>query len=184
MSNYHYTKAVHLPSIINEGKIRTTIVTCDKNEKPAVWFTSSEEWEPCCNVGKMDPFTKRFTAISFDEMQENFGVCRIKISEKLPTISWAKFKYAGKISDVEHYKMTEFSRKRGGKTDLWNCSLNPVNEEYFESIEMLVDNDWLTWDRSVSIEDFIELCHSCNSSNRLPEVKTMNFNKIELQSQF
>ena len=179
MSNFHYTKAVHLPSIINEGKILTTLVTGDKNEKPAVWFTSSEEWEPCCNAGKMDPCTKRFTAISFDEMQEIFGICRIKISEKLPTISWAKFKYAGKISDAEHYKLTEFSRKRGGKTDLWNCSLNPVNEEYFESIEMLVDNDWLTWDRSVSIEDFIELCHSCNSSNRLPEVKAMNFNKIK-----
>ena len=43
MSKYHYTKAVHLPSIINEGKIRTTILTGAKKEKPAVWLTTSEE---------------------------------------------------------------------------------------------------------------------------------------------
>lgn len=172
MSNYHYTKAVNLPSIINEGKIRTTILTGVKKEKPAVWLTTSEEWEPCCSSGKIDRLTNSTKTMSLDEMKEIMGVCRIKISEKLPTVTWAKFKHVGGISEELHNNLTDFSNNKGGKTHLWNCSLRPITEEYFESIEMLMGENWVTWDRSISIEKFVYICHDCNSDKELP--KTMN----------
>ena len=43
MNNYHYTKAIHLPSIINEGLIRTTLITNSKKERRAAWLTKSED---------------------------------------------------------------------------------------------------------------------------------------------
>jgi hypothetical protein len=169
MSNYHYTKAVHLPSIINEGKIRTTLLTGAKKEKPAVWLTTSEEWEPCCSSGKIDPLTNSSKTMSLDEMKEIMGVCRIKISEKLPTVTWAKFKHIGGISEELHNELTDFSNNKGGKTNLWNCSLKPITKEYFDSIEMLMGENWVTWDGSVSIEKFVHICHDCNSDKELPK---------------
>lgn len=171
MSNYHYTKAVHLANIVNEGKIRTTIITNDKKERPAVWLTKSEEWELCCSAGRFNPGGLITTRLSLKEMQETLGVCRIKISEKLQTTSWAKFKYVGKISESYYHQFDDFCQKQGGKTHRWNCSFKPISSEYFESIEMLVGDKWLKWDGSVSIEEFIDICHSCNVDAELPEMK-------------
>lgn len=185
MSNYHYTKAVHLASIVNEGKIRTTTITNDKKERPAAWLTKSDEWEVCCSAATLDSQGNTQSRLSVDEMKESFGVCRIKIKETLPTTNWAKFKYVGKVSASNYYLFDEFSRKRGGKPQLWNCSFKPITSDYFESIEMLVEDNWVVWDKSVSIEQFIDICHSCNSRNKLPEtnvfplavINQMNFFK-------
>jgi len=183
MSNYHYTKAVHLPSIINEGKIRTTIVTGAKKEKPAVWLTTSEEWEPCCSSGKIDPINNSSKTMSLEEMKETMGVCRIKVSEKLPTVTWAKFKYVGGITEFLHNYFTEFSDKKGGKTHLWNCSLRPITQEYFESIEMLVGNEWVAWDGNMPIGDFVNACHRLNINENLREIERYSL-EVMLQTQF
>ena len=123
MNNYHYTKAVHLQSIINEGKIRTT------------------------------------------------------------TVTWAKFKHIGGITEISHNYFTEFSEKMGCKTNLWNCSLRPISQEYFESIEMLVGNEWIAWDGEMTIADFVNTCHRLNTNQNVPEIDRFSL-EVLLQTQF
>ena len=53
MNYYHYTKGCHLAKIVDEGIIRTSKTLVEKKEKPAVWLTTSPEWEPACNVGQV-----------------------------------------------------------------------------------------------------------------------------------
>jgi hypothetical protein len=168
MNNYHYTKAIHLANIINEGEIRTTLVTGDKKERPAVWLTKSEEWEVCASPGSTDPITGINTLMTLQEMKESVGVCRIKISEMLPTTSWAKFKYDGKISETVHQHLTEYSNKVGGKTHLWNCSFSPIRKKHFESVEMLVGDEWVKWEGHEPIEEFVDNCHKINSIDDVP----------------
>jgi hypothetical protein len=170
MNNYYYTKAVNLISIINEGKIRTTLLTGTKKEKPAVWLTTSEESEPCCSLGKIDPLINTTKTMYLGEIKEIMGVCRIKISEKLPTVSWAKFKHIGGIPEELHNSLTDFIDNKGAKTHLWNCSLKPITKEYFESIEMFIGENWVAWDESISIEKFVYICHDCNSAKELPRI--------------
>ena len=169
MSNYHYTKAVHLANIVNDGEIRTTIITSDKKERPAVWLTRSEEWEVCCSGNRVDKDGRFKSRLTLKEMRETLGICRIKINESLPTTSWAKFKYVGNISDSLYESFNDFSIKTGNKTQMWNCSFKPITSEYFDSIEMLVEDDWVTWDGSISIEEFVDICHSCNANGGFPE---------------
>jgi hypothetical protein len=170
MSNYHYTKAIHLANIVNEGQIRVTRMTNYKKERLAVWLTKSEEWEVCCSAGKIDENGTN-TRLSLDEMKETFGVCRIKISDKLQTTSYAKFKHVGKVPSNYFDLFTEYNYSVGGKPHLWNCSFKPIPKEYFESIEMMVGDEWVKWDGTVSIEEFVDICHSCNSRDEIPKLK-------------
>lgn len=183
MSNYHYTKGIHLAKIINDGKINTTRISNEKKEKRAVWLTRSEEWEICCSSGKLDPYTGESTTMTLIEMRDLFGVCRIKIKDNYPTFSWAKYKYTGRISAEFYENFTNFSDILGCNTSRWYYSFSPICIEHFESIEMLVGEEWIAWDETISIEDFIDICHSCNSNKKLPETKVLD-NHILKQVEF
>ncbi len=182
MSYYHLTKGLHLPSIVNEGLIRTTLISDEKKEKPAVWLTQSTDWDNACNANELiSPleaesewinkiFGKKDRRLNFSEMRSILGLSRIKIKESLPVTTWAKYKYVGGISENFYTAFDKASREIGSPTDLWGCSFKPISIEYFESIEMMVGDEWVKWDGSFPIEKFVELCHSCNGEGSLPEL--------------
>jgi hypothetical protein len=182
MSFYHYTKACLLPSILKDGIIKTTTVTYEKKEKPAVWLTKSPIWESACNIGKiinpekLEPgriYTSdevKLVTVSDEYMKKEVGMVRILISETLPVISWAKFKYAGRISERWFNALDKHSRSIGCPVEKWICSFNPIPKKYWEGIEMYVDDQWVRWDEKISIRKFIEICLSCNSNEKSEEL--------------
>lgn len=175
MSYYHYTKGFHLPTIVNDGIIKTTNAGIEKREKPAAWLTKSPQWEICCNIGTilnqdleagktylLNDLERKTVTNSF--MRKHIGMCRIVISETLPTVSWAKFKYANGISERMYDTLNQLSLNKGSKTDQWSCTFNSIPKKYWESVEMLVDNQWVKWGESLRITEFVDLCMSCNGS--------------------
>jgi hypothetical protein len=179
MSYYHYTKASKLLGIVNGGFIKTSKNLTEKKEKPAVWLTKSPEWESACNVGRVILPTdlKAGSTYSSDEIQtvaadndymkSEIGMCRIVISEKLPTVSWAKFKYLSGISEESYNSIDSYSRSIGSPVDKWLCSFDPIPQEYWEGIELLVADTWVRWDGKYNITQFVELCMSCNRTQSM-----------------
>ncbi|NMC57770.1 MAG: hypothetical protein GYA51_00020, partial [Candidatus Methanofastidiosa archaeon] len=144
MSHYHYTKGCHLPSIVRDGIIETSKVLLEKHEKPAVWLTKSPEWEVACNIGKVLN-AKEFVSgklypidainsvtVNNDYMKKEIGMCRILVSETVPVISWAKFKYVSRISESTWDAIDSYSRSIGSNVDKWICSFNPIPRKYWE----------------------------------------------------
>ena len=175
MSYYHYTKGLHLPTIVNDGIIKTTNAGIEKREKPAAWLTKSPQWEICCNVGSfmnLDLETRRNISLNDLEietvhnsfMMKKIGMCRIVISETLPTVSWAKFKHVSGISERMYETLDKLSQNKGSITDQWSCTFNPIPRRFWESIEMFVKDEWVKWDESLPIAEFVDLCMSCNGS--------------------
>jgi hypothetical protein len=176
MSYYHYTKGCHLPSIVKDGVIKTSKVLLDLKEKPAVWLTKSPEWEVACNVGKVlntDEFvsgevylvnTINSVTVNNDYMKKRIGMCRIIINELVPVVSWAKFKYVGKISDWMYDSIDSYSKSIGCTVNQWICTFAPIPQKYWEGIEVFVDNEWVKWDERIPIKEFVELCISCNNN--------------------
>jgi hypothetical protein len=91
-------------------------------------------------------------------------MCRILISETLPTISWAKFKHKSNISERTFNAIDSYSRSIGCPVDKWLCTFYPIPKKYWEGIEMYVDNEWVKWDGKTPIEKFVEICLSCNNN--------------------
>lgn len=183
MSYYHYTKGSHLPNIVKDGIIKTTSVNCEKNEKPAVWLTKSPEWEVACNIGRVNnheeiEIGKSYSSDEIDlgtvniaYMRKEIGMCRLLIKETLPVISWSKFKYESGVTDIWYDLLNNYSRNTGSSVDEWLCSFNPIPKEYWEGIEMFVDDQWIRWDEKISVLKFIDICLSCNGNeyiNKLP----------------
>lgn len=188
MSYYHYTKGYHLSSIVREGIIRTSSILLDRNEKPAAWLSKSPKWEVACNEGYVTNASDLeegqvyssedvdVVTTTLNHMKKEIGMCRILIDEKLPTVSWAEYENVSGISEEVYQALDEFSRSKGCLVNQWLCTFSPIPKNYWEGIEMYVDNQWVRWDESVSIEEFIDLCMSCNNSNyQKQHVETKNY---------
>lgn len=195
MNYYHYTKGCHLPKIVRDGIIETSKVLIEKHEKPAVWLTKSPEWEVACNIGKVlnaNDFVSgklypidaiNSVTVNNDYMKKEVGMCRILINETLPVISWAKFKYVSRISESTWEAIDSYSRSIGSPVDKWICSFSPIPSKYWEGIEMYVDDQWVRWDKKMPIEDFVELCLSCNGKQIQKEEMINGFPKKYAQGQ-
>lgn len=174
MSYYHYTKGCHLAKIVNEGIITTSKNLIEKKEKPAAWLTKSPEWEIACNigilvnkkglhVGKVYSSNEVDTVSASDDyMKKEIGMCRILVNESLPVISWAKFKHVSGISLSTFNALDSFSRGEGSPVDKWICTFSGIPKKYWEAIEMYVDDQWVRWDEKMPIQEFVDLCLSCN----------------------
>ena len=175
MSYFHYTKGCHLRSIVKDGMIKTTNKGCEKKQKPAAWLTKSPVRYAACRIGKVLNYQEvvvgqiyssdgvDLVIVNNDCMKKEVGICRILISEDLPTISWAKYKYVSGISEQLYYAIESVSRSKGNPTGQWLCTFNPIPKKYWEAIEMYVDYQWVRWDEKVPIAKFVEICLSCNN---------------------
>jgi hypothetical protein len=175
MSYYHYTKGYHLAKIVNDGLITTSKNYLDKKEKPVAWLTKSPIWEVTCNsglvpnnqdlkVGQVYTSNKVKPVIaSNDYMKKKIGMCRILVSDRIPVISWAKFKHVSGISSGFYYCLDKYSRSIGRPVDEWRCSFNAISRKYWEGIEMFVGDQWVRWDEKVPIQKFVEDCLSANN---------------------
>lgn len=194
MSYYHYTKGCHLPSIVKDGIIKTSKVLLDKKEKPAAWLTKSPIWETACNIGQVLNTNElvggqtysadevQTITSSNDYMKKEIGMCRIVISDKLPVISWAKFKHVSRISEAYYDAIDTYSRSIGSPVDEWICTFKAIPKRYWEGIEMYVDEQWVRWDEKINIQEFVNLCLSCNG--KLVKEELINgFSKSHAQSQ-
>jgi hypothetical protein len=193
MSNYHYTKGCHLPSIVKDGVIKQSTCLIEYKEKPAVWLTKSSEWEIACNIGKVinhqdfvsgqicDLNDIESVTVSNNYMKKEIGMCRILINESLPTISWAKFKYASGISESIFNAIDSHSRSIGCPVGEWICTFNPIPKEYWDAIEMFVNDEWVRWDEKIPIENFLDICLSCNGNENSKEIVAMWVNNMQVQ---
>lgn len=194
MNYYHYTNGCQLAKIVNERIIRTSKSSLDEKEKPAAWLTKSPEWDVACNVEivkntkelavEQDYFSDKVetkTATN-DYMKKEIGMCRILINESLPVISWAKFRYVSGITWTSYYIIDENSRHTS-PVNQWYCKFAGIPSRYWEGIEMFVDDQWVRWDEKMSIQDFVDLCLSCNGKQPKEEELINGFPKIHAQSQ-
>lgn len=188
MSIYHYTNGCHLAKIVNEGLIRTSKKFLDKKQKPAGWLTKSPEWDVACNVDivkdtkeiavEQDYFFDgvEIKTADNDYMKKEIGMCRILINKSLPVVSWAKFRYVSGIEWTSYYIIDENS-KYSSPVDKWICTFSGIPRKYWEGIEMYVGDQWVRWDEKLPIQEFVDLCLSCNGKEPQKEELRNDFPK-------
>ncbi len=83
MDVYHYTIAVKIPRIYQSGGLNVSTGFVTPPEKPAVWFSTNDQWEP--SAAKMNGVTMK--AFDLEQHVRLLGMCRFKTNEKLlPTL--------------------------------------------------------------------------------------------------
>ena len=129
MNYYHYTKGGHLLTILDKGYLKTSRMGTYKSEKHAVNLTTSEKWEATVDY--------RYSA----ELQG--GRIRFIITPNISgIITWAKYKYVGKIKPYVYDTLDSSARQLGSDTSKWFISLDVIPKKYWMGFEVLVKGEW------------------------------------------
>lgn len=122
MIAWHYTVGLHSVDILRGGFIKTATFRMPEGEKPIVWFSTRQNWEPTATKA----WKRDGNLMTVPQMIERAnGVWRFGLSaaELLP---WKSLQGAACMElDVAH-ALTRAARKIGADPFFWYGSLEPV----------------------------------------------------------
>jgi hypothetical protein len=144
---WHYTTLTKMRMILDSRHLRMTPLEPAPGEVPAVWFTTSEEWDPTCTkkYAFRDLRISDFNMtglLTFEQLQKLQGIVRIGVTQTAEVLVWAE--YAALCPEPSARllatapKMAQeigWHGKRWGPA-YWRMFLRPVQVEEFEKVEV------------------------------------------------
>lgn len=93
---WHYTTLTKMRMILDSRYLRMTPLKPAPDEVPAVWFTTSEEWDPTCTKKYIfrDLRISDFNMtglLTFEQLLKLQGVVRIGVAETAEVLGWAVY---------------------------------------------------------------------------------------------
>lgn len=139
---WHYTSCVHLEGIIKEQKLKISEADRRFGFKPAVWFSKNQIWEP--TASKMVATEGgQVVTLSPSEQLKTIGMVRIGIEHTNELVSWAKYKYVGKIPLPFYESMEQAGKEIGGSPSDWYCLFRNVESSKWITVEQYDGSDWM-----------------------------------------
>jgi hypothetical protein len=131
MRFFHYTKGVHMPSIINDGEIKTTAVGIACGERPIAWVSTNEDWKYTVNAD-----------LDKDELAKMaHGLYRIEVTPAF-LHPWDSLKMLAQIPPAVQRSLEQVAREdRADPADWWGC-LKPIPRDRWLRVEKLTENGW------------------------------------------
>jgi hypothetical protein len=133
---YHYTKALHLPSILRQG-LQPSRLLLTPGEKPILWFTTNPAWEN--TVLALD-------APSLDEanlrMRDQGGLARIVCNDSVAPLRWKELKEIASIPYSMSSHLYSTAIRIGSRPGEWRGTLDVVPVAKFMAIEFYDGEKW------------------------------------------
>src|SRR5574340_288025 len=103
---WYYTTVKTLHEILGRGELQPERIGRSAKEKPAVWFSSNQEWEPAANMPWEDPDGMAVRLGKDQTYVLGGGLARIGVAPEVAPHDWKTFKQqsgiAPKIRSEEH----------------------------------------------------------------------------------
>lgn len=137
MTLWHYTTGETLRLIVECGEIRPTSVRIDPGERPGVWFSTQQFWEPTAAKRLMgSDGTDR--GATLEEMHEfGGGVVRIGVADAVAPIGWREFCRVSGVSAKTAQALVKAGQKSGASQYDWRWSPDPVPRARWETVERM-----------------------------------------------
>lgn len=122
---WHYTIGLHATGILRDGVIRGATEGVPLHERPVVWFSTRQSWEPTATKGMIDRLSGRRRDATMEEMFAHGGLWRFGVpaSELLP---WRKLREAAGITSETANGLLRAAKRAGADPFFWYGSLEPV----------------------------------------------------------
>lgn len=139
---WHYTYDDNFNSIENDGSIKPATRYIPIWERPIVWFSTEQFWEPTVTKARIRPDgTKQ--DFSMDGMLElGILLIRIGIDEADAPHRWAELKLLSGMSPVTACGLARRAKQLGGNPSRWRGTFEAVGAEKWKSVEYF---DRLAW---------------------------------------
>lgn len=118
MNAWHYTIALHVESIVADGLLHVTGLAIDPEERPALWFSKNQYWEPtACKGGAR---TMRETA------RVGGGLVRFGVDAS-SLVTWEEHKRSGGITPKTAAALEATGYAEGSHPRNWLVSYDPID---------------------------------------------------------
>ena len=142
---WHYTNGRALADILKHGAIVATQCRHLPGERPIVWLTLSDDWEPMCNKTMIDPDTLRYLTLSREETAAHFGgLARFGISEDHPNVMRCNKVVRKLIADRNGAKsMFHLAERLGSRPEHdWRGSQHEIRVQEWRAVEFFWLGRW------------------------------------------
>ncbi len=140
---WHYTTGQCFKDIVDDGVIRPSTARAAKGERPIVWFSSNQEWEPTS--------TKIFVAhngetwrLSKEELRvTGNGLLRFGVTRRTARLDWTAMKRQSGMSRATARELKVIGRRMGSKPEWWYGTFYPVQRSEWVAIDVLDEGQWV-----------------------------------------
>jgi hypothetical protein len=121
---WHYTIGLRASKILADGTIMPATAGVPAHERPVVWFSTRQHWEPTATKGKIVNGVRSEMTLA-EMIRDCCGLWRfgIQIRELLP---WRELQTAAGITKETAQRLVRNGRKRGADPACWYGALDPV----------------------------------------------------------
>lgn len=148
---WHYTTGELFTEIMESGLLMTTSAGCPEHERPVLWFSMNQRWEPTANKAIIDDYGYR--GLTMQETKEyGRGLVRFGFPYT-QLVPWIKlWKEAGMLP--EHKRALEKTgRKQGANPYHWHGVFRDIPVSEILVVEVMNDKD--QWER-VQVSEAVE----------------------------
>src|SRR5580658_7140991 len=115
---WHYTTGEKFKQIVADGFIRCATVNVPPNEKPIVWFSTNQEWEPTAN--KMVYREGKPVRCTIEETeQRGEGLVRFGVAPETAPHDWSALKESSGMSGRMAQGMYQAAIEQGARPGDW-----------------------------------------------------------------
>lgn len=140
MLAWHYTIGTHAKTILAGGFVLAATIGVPTGEKPVVWFSTRQDWEPTATKGIMDKGVRRNATM--DEMMAEDGLWRFGLSTEA-LLPWGRLKEVARIRRRMLEGLLSAAHKMGADPYCWYGALEPVPvERCVIQCRMTDDAEW------------------------------------------
>ena len=149
---FHYTIGDYLPAICHAGEIRQATAWVPGSERPVVWCTTRDDWEPTANKGGVDEHG-RYRGLTREETEiHGGGLVRIEVDPEAVPVRWHDFVIHSGVKRNIAKALERSARKQGSNVRDWRCSFDPIPLDNWVGVERWNGSEW------ESLHFYVETC--------------------------
>ncbi len=140
---WHYTTGQCSIGIIESGVIRVATEKVPASERPIVWFSSNQEWEPTSTKYIITPDGSS-RSLSKDELEEGGnGLVRFGVTQRTAKLDWTAIKRLSGMSRSTARHLKVKGRRLGSQPEWWFGSFDSVQRSEWVAIDVLDEGQWV-----------------------------------------
>jgi hypothetical protein len=145
---WHYTVDECFVSIMENELIRPATAYVPAGEKPIVWFSTEDFWEPTVTKGFLRADGTIENVRMSGLLERGHLLFRLGVDSSVAPYKWSDLRSLSGMSDEIARGLASAARAAGGNPSRWRGTFDAVPMESWETIERFNGIEWVELDLS------------------------------------
>jgi hypothetical protein len=138
---FHYTNHIRWKMILSDKVIETATLFVPVGQKPVVWFSFRQDWEPTASPGRVE--NGKVRRETFAEMVESGLIpYRIEVSPEIAPLNWRAWRKLSGVKSKMVKGLEETAIRWGANVNDWRMTFDAVKSGDWLAVESYSNGAW------------------------------------------